>query len=134
LGRYAIELYVGSELLDRVRFNIPMAGDGAPGPSDRPNKHPFSRPRFDDVTTRLRAQMADNPRGAHLALVDRATEHVDRFEWPPAADGTLTPLRAEKTKADAGPPPTDGGASGDSGSKADSGPRPDAGPAGQDGG
>lgn len=109
MGRYAIELYVGPELLDRVRFNVPLAGDGAPTPSDRPKKNPFPRPRFDDISTRIRAQMADNPRGAHLALVDRATGSVERFEWPPEPDGTLKPIRGSQASADAGPAPSDGG-------------------------
>jgi hypothetical protein len=120
MGRFAIELYVGPELLDRIRFNIPLMGDG---PQERNPRHPFPRPGFEHVTTRLRVQMADNPRAAYAVLVDRATGDSARFAWPPDADGHLAPWRA--------PPAGDAGAW--PGPTRDGGPasplRPDAGPA-----
>ncbi|HSN99111.1 MAG TPA: hypothetical protein VLS89_12540, partial [Candidatus Nanopelagicales bacterium] len=67
-GRFAVELYVGKELLDRLRFNVPLTGD-AP---EKDPRRPFRRPTFDEgVTTRMRVQMADNPRAAWGRLVDR---------------------------------------------------------------
>jgi hypothetical protein len=111
MGRYAIELYVGPELLDRIRFNVPLSGDGPPDESDRSKKNPFSRPRFEQVTTRVRVQLADHPRAAYLALVDRATGTTERFDWPPPPDGQLVPMRP----AQAAQATKDGGASGDGG-------------------
>jgi hypothetical protein len=120
MGRFAIELYVGKELLDRLRFDIPLTGD-AP---ERPAGHLFRRPRFDHgVTARLRVQMADNPRATYAKLVDRLTGAEQRFAWPPGPDGQLAPWSgAAAVASDAGP----SGAA-DAG---DAGALPDAGEAG----
>lgn len=98
MGRYAFELYVGQELLDRVRFNVPLTGDGPPETSEGP-KRPFTRPTFEDVTTRMRLQMADNPRAAYAMLVDRASGEAQRFEWPPGPDGRLVPMTKAASSA-----------------------------------
>lgn len=92
VGRYAIELWVGPELLDRARFSVPLAADISPDEAERPIRR-LRRPIFDDVTTKLRVQMADNPRAAYLVLLDRATGSAERFEWPPPPDGKLIPIR-----------------------------------------
>ncbi|AUX26536.1 uncharacterized protein SOCEGT47_071060 [Sorangium cellulosum] len=113
MGRFAIELYVGTELLDRVRFDVPLTGD-AP---ERSSGVPRRRPTFDEgVTTRLRVQMADNPRASWAKLVDRKTGVEQRFLWPPEPDGRLLSLDARRpaaldggTPADAGWPPGDAG-------------------------
>ncbi len=123
MGRYAIELYVGRELLDRVRFDIPLTGDGPP---ERDPKRPFARPTFEVVSTRLRVQMADSPRAAWGVVLDRATGEIGRFWWPPEADGRLLPM-APPPIADAGPAsPSDAGAR-------DPKVAPDAGPIGDGG-
>lgn len=121
MGRFAIELYVGPELLDRVRFNVPLTAD----PPDPRHRRPFARPSFDDVSTRVRVAMADSPRAAWAILVDRATGDEQRFWWPPEPDGSLRPMPA-RGEADAGPPhdaaaPEDGGAALDGGEVADGG-------------
>ena len=86
LGRFALELWVGRELLDRVRFNVPLMG----GEPSIGNRNRLPRPRFDEnVTARVGARMADNPRAAYLLLVDRETGDAQKMEWPPAADGHL---------------------------------------------
>jgi|HubBroStandDraft_6_1064221.scaffolds.fasta_scaffold67395_2 hypothetical protein len=86
MGRFALELWVGRELLDRVRFNVPLMG-GEPSVGNR-NRLP--RPRFDEnVTAHISARMADNPRAAYLLLVDRDTGDSQKMEWPPDADGHL---------------------------------------------
>jgi hypothetical protein len=121
MGRYALELYVGPELLDRVRFNVPLA-EGPPSQADKPRKNPFPRPRFEDVTTRIRVQMADHPRAAYLAVVDRATGTVERFEWPPSSDGQLVPIRRAQGAGSATP-----SARAKAGGKADGGPNEDGG-------
>jgi hypothetical protein len=89
MGRYAVELYVGKQLLDRVRFNVPLTGDG---PAERSHRRVFSRPTFENVSTRLRVQITDQPRAAYVVLVDRATGDTQRFWWPPSSDGTLVPM------------------------------------------
>ncbi|WP_433930546.1 hypothetical protein AB3662_41385 [Sorangium cellulosum] len=137
MGRFAIELYVGQELLDRVRFDVPLTGDA-------PERQPdilFRRPTFDEgVTTRLRVQMADNPRASWAKLVDRKTGAEQRFLWPPGPDGRLASLDAQGLAAldggvlpDGGRLPVDGGLPADGGVPADGGRlpvdagRPDAG-------
>jgi hypothetical protein len=101
IGRFALELHIGKELLDRVRFNVPLTGDG---PEER-RRQPFSSPTFEDVVTRITAQIADSPRATFLALVDRATGETQRFWWPPEPDGTLLPMAAPTS--DAGVPKSD---------------------------
>ncbi len=89
-GRWALELYVGKELLDRVRFNVPLMGDE---PAIK-NRNRMSRPDFQkNVNVQLTAQMADNPRAVYLLLVDRETGDTQKLEWPPLGDGHLTPWR-----------------------------------------
>lgn len=123
MGRFAVELYIGPELLDRVRFNVPLMGDG---PVEHSTKRPYHNSDTDKVSTRLAIRVADSPRAAYLVLVDRVTDERQRFEWPPAADGTLIPWKSGLS--DAGPndfpdgsvrvmgsPAKDGGASKDGG-------------------
>lgn len=116
MGRFAVELYVGKELLDRVRFNVPLTGD-AP---EKDPRRPFRRPTFDEgVTTRMRVQMADNPRATWGRLVDRMTGAEQRFWWPPDEQGRLVPT----SQPPGGAPAVDAGAgdAGDAGAPADAG-------------
>lgn len=97
-GRFALELYVGRELLDRVRFNVPLMGAETPV-----GRRGLPRPSFEkNVTTRLKVQIADNPRAAYLLLVDRETGDSQRFDWPPASDGKLLPWKTGQL-SEAGP-------------------------------
>jgi hypothetical protein len=89
MGRYALEFWVGRELLDRVRFDVPLLGDDE---RERDPKRPFKRPTFSRVTTKVRAQMADHPRATVLAFVDRATGDTRRYFWPPDEKGQLAPF------------------------------------------
>jgi hypothetical protein len=98
VGRFALELYVGPELLDRVRFNVPLMGDG---PVEHSRKRAYHNPDTDAVTTSLKVRFADSPRAAYLVLVDRFTDERQRFEWPPSADGKLIPWKSGLS--DAGP-------------------------------
>lgn len=86
VGRFALELYIGRELLDRVRFNAPLMG----GEVTEGNRNNLPRPRFDqNVTAHLTARMADNPRAAYLLVVDRETGDTQKFAWPPESDGRI---------------------------------------------
>jgi hypothetical protein len=103
VGRFAVELYVGPELVDRVRFDVPLMGVGPP---DKSPTHPWPRPGFEDVNTHVSVQMADTPRAVYATLVDRQTKKTWRYEWPPEADGSLRPWIAPKYEsADAAWPP-----------------------------
>lgn len=85
MGRFAVEFIVGTELLDRHRFDVPLNGDG---PRDR-DEAGRKRPSF-RVNTKMFVRLADHERATQVRLVDRATGETTRFLWPPNADGTLT--------------------------------------------
>lgn len=90
IGRFALELYIGFELLDRARFDAPLMG----GETTEGNRNRLPKPRFDqNVTARLKVRMADNPRAAYLLVVDRETGDTQKFSWPPASDGRLSPWK-----------------------------------------
>ncbi len=97
VGRYALELYIGPELLDRVRFNVPLMG----GEATVGNRNRLPKPRFDRVTANVSVRLADNPRAAYLLLVDRQTGDTQKLFWPPESDGTL--LLWKSTLSEAGP-------------------------------
>jgi hypothetical protein len=101
MGRFAIELWVGKELLDRVRFDVPLLDDD----SSMHRKGPLSGPRFSNVSTRLKARMVDHPRATYMVLLDRSTGDAQRFWWPPEPDGRLLPMNGPAVAAvsDAGP-------------------------------
>jgi hypothetical protein len=102
MGRFAIELYVGRELVDRVRFNVPLMGDARP----EGRRFPMKPVVFEQVTTKLKVQMADAPRATWGTLLDRAAgdpayarkadagapaaDLPRSFWWPPNKDGTLS--------------------------------------------
>lgn len=89
MGRYALELYSGRELLDRARFNVPGMGDGV-----RDDKRVLKRPTMTLITTKFAVRIADNPRANWARVVDRATGDEVYISWPPDE---------QPTAADAGP-------------------------------
>lgn len=127
IGRFALELYIGSELLDRVRFNVPLMGDEPP----QGNRNRLPRPRFDqNVTARVNVRIADNSRASYLLLVDRESGATQKLLWPPEADGRLLPWTSGVTDAKPGDFP-DGGVrviGWRDGGAPDAGPAGDAGP------
>lgn len=96
MGRWALELYVGTELLDRLRFNVPLAGDTGHEKKEAGRNRPVFK-----VNTKFFVRMADHPRATQVRLVDRATGEVQIFAWPPDKDGKLVPWTSP-TGADAG--------------------------------
>lgn len=80
MGRFAIELYVGSELVERVRFDFPLLGaDEFPG-QKRPREAPPSFER--KLTTRARVLVPKSERATKARLIDRATGKVVELPWP----------------------------------------------------
>ncbi len=106
MGRYALELWVGTEILDRLRFNVPLGGDGPREGDDQPGR---KRPKF-RANTKLFVRMADSARATRLRFIDRATAETTVFLWPPEPGGKLK-LAGGDAKA-----PADGGAT-DAGAK-----------------
>lgn len=98
-GRFAVELYIGRELLDRARFNVPLMGDEPP----HGNRNRLPRPRFDQhVSARVRVRIADNDRASYMLLVDRDSGAIQKLAWPPEADGRLVPWTSGVSEAKPG--------------------------------
>jgi hypothetical protein len=89
MGRFALELFEGPTLIERVRFDFPLLGvpddHGDAGP-------PLSRtPSFTDkLRTRIGVVFPATRRGTRLELVDRASGRRWPIPWPvvfPTDDG-----------------------------------------------
>jgi hypothetical protein len=81
MGRFALELYVGPRLLDRVRFDFPMLGAGEYEAKPVWN----SPPSFEHHATSSAAVMIPNSeRATRLTLLDRASGKTWKLPWPPA--------------------------------------------------
>jgi hypothetical protein len=74
MGRFALELFEGRTLVERVRFDFPLLGaserDGAPS-------------LIGKLTTRTAVAFPATRRGTRLELVDRATNRRLPLPWPP---------------------------------------------------
>lgn len=81
LGRYALELSIGHELIERIRFDFP--GTAADDPQVGPKK-----PLYAPLTLSERAiahvtlLVPQSPRIRRALLVDRATGAVTELDWP----------------------------------------------------
>ncbi len=81
MGRFALELYEGRTLVERVRFDFPMLG--AEPPPDAGSKTP---PRLEpNLRTRIGVLFPATKRGTRLELWDRATNQRWALPWPPKA-------------------------------------------------
>jgi len=82
MGRFALELWIGRELIDRVRFDFPLiAAEEKPGVTRRPlHDAPSLVPH---AIARIRVSLPASPRATRLVLVDRATEKIEELPWPP---------------------------------------------------
>ncbi len=80
-GRYAIELWIGQELIERVRFDLPLYEAGDPRAASKPR---FPVPEFEKgANVRLRVQLPRAERARRAVLVDRATSRIVELPWPP---------------------------------------------------
>ena len=89
IGRFALELFDGAVLIERVRFDFPLlaafvAGDGGSedGTASRTIGEPFSFER--NLRTRVGVLFPATARGTRLELVDRASNRRWAMPWPPA--------------------------------------------------
>jgi hypothetical protein len=91
MGRFALELFEGPTLIERVRFDFPMLGV-----PDGPDAGMRTAPRFEPkLRTRIGVLFPATKRGTRLELWDRARDVRMPLPWPPK-------------EGPAGPPP-DGG-------------------------
>lgn len=90
MGRFAVELWIGKELVDRVRFEFPLLGaDFAPNPGTKLQER--GAPRFsmgaDTVST---VRVPANDRATSAQVVDRLTGTVVPIPWPPQSAAATT--------------------------------------------
>lgn len=85
MGRFAFELYVGKELLERVRFDFPLLGaDESAGQRRRWDAPPsFER----HLTSRAGVMVPHSERATRAVVVDRASGQVWQLAWPPSSGG-----------------------------------------------
>jgi hypothetical protein len=92
MGRFAIELWIGRELVDRVRFDFPLLAADEPrlGP-----RHPLKDPPSLGAGARVSRTLLvpASPRATRAVLVDRATGETLSLPWPP--DSPIPPIGAE---------------------------------------
>ncbi len=84
VGRFAVELWIGRELIDRVRFDFP--GLAVEPPPSGP-RHPLDEPptfAAGAVVSR-KILVPASPRATRAELVDRATGARIPLPWPPDA-------------------------------------------------
>lgn len=91
MGRYAIELWIGHELIERVRFDFPMLGAEEPRVGRRRPLHEPPSLAEGAVVSRT-VLVPASPRATRAELVDRATGARQTLPWPP--DAPLGPPRA----------------------------------------
>ncbi len=112
MGRFAIELWIGRELIERVRFDFPLLGSEELAGRRRPLKQP---PTFAaGATVQRKLLVPDSRRATRALILDRATGKVEELPWPP--DAPLPPHQASKPR-----PERDAGQGADGESAADGG-------------
>ncbi len=104
MGRFALELFEGPTLVERARFDFPLLG------AEEPDAALSFTPK---LRTRIGVVFPATKRGTRLELVDRATRRRWALPWP-VQDGSVAPPSppASQSAPQAGPGPTDAGASG----------------------
>ena len=79
MGRFAVELYVGKELIERSRFDFPLLGaDDLEGSGRWDSPVTFER----HLSTRAAVMIPHSERATRALLVDRATGNVWALPWP----------------------------------------------------
>lgn len=81
MGRFAVELWIGAELVERVRFDFPLLAADEQDYSRSARAAPPSLEKGARVRTTILVPNA--PRARRAVLVDRATNETLPLEWPP---------------------------------------------------
>ncbi|HET9934037.1 MAG TPA: hypothetical protein VFQ35_25210 [Polyangiaceae bacterium] len=84
IGRFAIELWIGRELVERIRFDFPGLGLEA-RPAEQGTRRPLFPPAnfAQGVHSRQTVLVPAAPRARRALLVDRATGESQELPWPP---------------------------------------------------
>ncbi|MGO9835799.1 MAG: hypothetical protein ACLP1X_16475 [Polyangiaceae bacterium] len=79
MGRFALELFEGAALFERVRFDFPLLGALDPGDGGWSSPPSLTQ----KLRTRIGVVFPSTRRGTRLELVDRATNRRWSVPWPP---------------------------------------------------
>jgi hypothetical protein len=80
MGRFALELFEGPTLIERVRFDFPMLGVPEAPDAGFLRTPPRLEPK---LRTRIGVLMPATKRGTKLELWDRARDVRVTLPWPP---------------------------------------------------
>jgi hypothetical protein len=81
MGRYAIELWIGRELVERVRFDLPLLGAEEPQASPKPR---FPAPSLEKgARVHARVLVPRAVRARRAVLIDRQLDRAFPLPWPP---------------------------------------------------
>jgi hypothetical protein len=90
MGRFALELYEGPTLIERVRFDFPLLGAG-----ETLDGGYMSPPSLEKkLSTRIGVMFPATPKGVRFELWDRATDKRFPLPWPPEETLRAPPLDA----------------------------------------
>ncbi len=93
MGRFAVELFEGPTLIERVRFDFPLLGAGS-----APDAGYLAAPSFETkLRSRIGVMFPATSKGTRLELWDRATNRRWKLPWPP-----VDTRSASATTVDAG--------------------------------
>jgi hypothetical protein len=83
MGRYAVELWIGCELIDRVRFNFPLLAADPPMVSG--GRHPLNEQPSLTARAHLTrtVRVPNSQRAMRAELVDRVKGTRSSLAWPP---------------------------------------------------
>jgi len=98
MGRFALELWIGHELIDRTRFDFPLiAAEEAPGRTRRPL---HDAPNLGtNAIARVSVLVPNSSRATRLMLVDRATGKTEELAWPPDREPSPIPSAGASSAA-----------------------------------
>jgi hypothetical protein len=91
LGRFAVELWLGHELIERVRFDFPLLA----APPEQPEKDKKAPSIESGLVVTQKLLVPTNDRATRAVLVDRATGEQRELPWPLTGNPeTVAPLPA----------------------------------------
>lgn len=98
IGRYAIELSIGHELLERVRFDFP--GTAADEPQVGTKKALYAPLTLSEhAIAHIKVLVPQSPRVRRATLIDRGTSTATELDWPLPSVPQKTPRAADAAPA-----------------------------------
>jgi hypothetical protein len=88
MGRFAVELWIGSELVERVRFDFPLLAAENPSPDKRQRLN--EPPSLAGGVLKATVLVPAASRARRAVLLDRATNRETELDWPPRLGAAVT--------------------------------------------